>query len=212
MKRILLLSLVLCFTINFVEAKNNKYLIKFLNTETITINKKKYREGDTFKDPAVITWESDKQGMKVLTEDNELLTITGAKYKAAKKKNFKDYIAYTKPTSSRAYGELLISLNDHKESLEDGFLLIDSLFVPVGWQVANGAYYLATFNVQNGKANSAIVPSVTPKRLLITSELYDSLTENSDSAYITLYYIEPATNDTTLITDRMFVEKIPLKL
>lgn len=119
------LSLILCISV-IVPGFGMKYQIKLLNTPTITINGEKAKVGDWFDDKAVITWDNEKQAMKVLSEDNHIYTLSAKTYKNNKANTFLDYIVAVKPMIARGNASI-------KERLEElqyaGCVLMDSLYL-----------------------------------------------------------------------------------
>ena len=73
MKRILIMTLLLA-VVQAVSATT--FVIKVLNTPSITINGKELKVGDRFDENAVISWKSESQAMKVLSEDNNVYVFT----------------------------------------------------------------------------------------------------------------------------------------
>lgn len=103
-----------------------RYQIKLLNTPTITINGEKAKVGDWFDDKAVITWDNEKQAMKVLSEDNHIYTLSAKTYKNTKANTFLDYIVAVKPMIARGSS----SLKERFEELQyGGCVLMDSLYL-----------------------------------------------------------------------------------
>ena len=119
------LSLILCISV-IVPGFGMKYQIKLLNTPTITINGEKSKVGDWFDDKSIITWDNDKQAMKVLSEDNHIYTLSAKTYKNTKANTFLDYIVAVKPMIVRGNASI-------KERLEElqyaGCVLMDTLYL-----------------------------------------------------------------------------------
>lgn len=121
----LILSLIVCISV-IVPGFGMKYQIKLLNTPSIIINGEKSKVGDWFDDKAEITWESEKQAMKVLSEDNHIYTLSAKTYKNTKANTFLDYIVAVKPMIARGSSSV-------KERLEElqyyGCVLMDFLYL-----------------------------------------------------------------------------------
>lgn len=183
--------------------------IKMLNTPSITIGGKKLKVGDKFDENSNISWSSDKQAMKVLSEDNKLYVLTPKLFTKYNISNFSDYITSVKPTFVRYDGENFpISLEDHKRIFEQDYVLLDSLLVKVGWKVDEDSYFIIK-NKKDNKKGSLKIPYDAGFLILKREFFSDSLDEDMELE-LSVEYIETQYNDSTLITDKMVLHILPV--
>lgn len=121
----IIISVVLCFCL-FLPGFGMKYQIKLLNTPSIIINGEKSKVGDWFDDNAIISWENDKQAMKVLSEDNHIYTLSAGTYKNTRAHTFLDYIISVKPMIARGNSTVSKRLDELQYG---GCVLMDSLYL-----------------------------------------------------------------------------------
>lgn len=129
MKHKILLSLLFLLAGTFI-AEAEKYQIKRLNTPTINIDGKDLKIGDWFEEDAVINWSADNQAMRVLSENNNVFTLTAKRYREANMQNFKDYVLYSKPLATRAAARFSI-VDELKERMETRLVLFDEVDIDV---------------------------------------------------------------------------------
>ncbi len=205
MKRILIMTLLLA-VVQAVSATT--FVIKVLNTPSITINGKELKVGDRFDENAVISWKSESQAMKVLSEDNNVYVFTPKIFSKYHVKNFKDYLTSVKTMAVRNDGENFpVSVEDHRAIFEGSFVLMDSLSFNVGWKVDDNSYFEATTN--NLDNNFSFVIPCIGNELIITKENLASLSDNVDSISLIIRYVETEYNESVLITESMNLELVP---
>lgn len=120
------IAAMIIFTAMSSTAMN--YQIKFLNTPTITINKKKMKVGDWFSDRSIIQWDSDSQAMRVLSQDNKTYTISAIGHKRSKAKKLSDYLINIKPMGVRDYGGWAKNLTS---VFENKYEILDELHIDI---------------------------------------------------------------------------------
>ncbi len=208
MKRIFIITLLLALA-EMVHART--FEIKVLNTPSININGKELKVGNSFEETAQINWSSDKQAMKVLSDDNKIFVISKnllTKYKA---KNFSDYITSVKSATVRNDGENLpVSVEDHRAIFEGDFVLMDYITFNVGWKIDEFSFFEGMTN-NLGEGNITFIMNTIDGKILISREILNILPKGCDTVSLTVRYIEKEYNDTTLITDKMNIEIVPLK-
>lgn len=207
MKKILTLIFV---TISLIVANARTFKIKVLNTPTINIGGKTLQVGNIFDEKAHIDWSSDKQAMKVLSDDNKVYVISKGLLAKYKSKSFADYIISVKSATVRNDGENFpVTVEDHRAILERNFVVLDSLSFKVGWTTNESSYFEASVNNSGTDGYSFTIPSAD-NVLTISRDLFNSIPTGCEDVSLTITYIEKEYNDTTLITDSMNIEIVPL--
>lgn len=185
--------------------------IKLLNTPTISIEGKNLKVGNKFDEKANISWMSNKQAMKVLSEDNKLYVLTPKLFSKYNITNFSDYITYIKSAYVRNGGdESPVTLDEHKNIFEQDFILLDSLKVNVGWKVDDKSYFLAIMKEDDPK-NGFRLPYENGQ-LIFTRDFFNISAGEECELTLTIKYIEEVYKDTTLVTDNMYLYVPPLFL
>ena len=177
--------------------------IKLLNTPSIIIGGKKLKIGDKFDAGAKISWSSDKQAMKVLSQDNKLFLLTQKEFA---KRNISNFVSYKKSTFVRETPPM--TLEDHKEIFEKEMFLLDTLFIEVGWKVNDNSYFVIEYE-REGQKNNFILPYDNGS-LVINRDLFADLEEEETELQLSVKYVEKEYNDSTLITDKMVLYIKPL--
>ncbi|MDE5969013.1 MAG: hypothetical protein K2G64_07910, partial [Muribaculaceae bacterium] len=184
--------------------------IKVLNTPTIKIGGQDLSVGNHFDDKEEISWSSDNQAMKVLSDDNKVFVLSKMLFSKVKGKSLYDYLTTTKTASVRNDGENFpITLADHRVIFENEFVLLDSLTFNVGWRTNDTSYFEAkTTNL--GENNFSFILPANDNELTISRELMPQSVSESGKLAFTISYIEKEYGETTLITDAMVIEIVPL--
>lgn len=207
MKRIL--SVIFC-ALSMIIATARTFEIKVLNTPTINIGGKDLKVGNHFDEHAIINWSSDKQAIKVLSDDNKVYVISKGLFSKNDSKTFADYITSIKSATVRNDGENFpITVDDHRAILEGNFVLLDSIQVKVGWRTNESSYFEAFINNVGQNDFSFIIPS--HENILTISRLdIPKLPSDCGSITLTVKYVEKEYDDTTEITDSMIIEVVPI--
>lgn len=206
MQRILAITLLLVI----VQAISGKtFEIKVLNTPSITIDGKELKVGNHFDENAKISWRSDSQAMKVLSDDNHIYVISPKIFAKYHVKTFIDYLTSVKSVTVRTgWTDFPTTTDDHRAIFEGCFVLLDSLSFNVGWTVDDNSYFEATTNDLGAEKLSFKIP-YNGKELFITKELFDSLPDSISSISLTVKYIESEFGESTVITDSLDIELVP---
>lgn len=189
----------------FLSVFSEKLEIKAMNTPYITIGGKKLKVGDKFDSREKITWSSDNQAMKVLSQEKKWYILTKKDFA---KKDISNFISYKKATYVRELPP--ITLEDHKNIFEGHFGLLDSLLFEVGWKVNDDSYFIIEYE-KDGQKNSIILPYDNGS-LVLNRNLFTDSADEYKELQLSVKYIEKKSNDTTLITDRMFLDIFPISI
>ena len=208
--RNLLTLLFIVFALAITNAKT--FEIKILNTPTINIGGKNLKIGDKFDDKAQIAWSSDKQAMKVLSDDNKIYVLSNKLLNKYKAKTFADYITSVKSATVRNDGKNFpITVADHRAIFESDFVLLDSISIIVGWRTNDSSYFEATTTNLGDKNFSFIIPS-KGNVLTISNDVFTQLPADTTYVILSIDYIEKEYGETTPITDSTKIEIVPLKI
>lgn len=202
--RNLLFVLLLIIIVGATNAEN--FTIKMLNTETINIDGQNMHVGDVFNEKAKINWSSDKQAMKVLSETNVLYVLTPKLFKLKGNRDFSDFIAATKAATVRATDGFPVSVEDHRNIMSDNFVLLDSLYIKIGWKIDKKSYFLAE-NIETGAITK--IP-LNDGYLIFKPDMFGKLKSNDGEMKLLITYVEEEFNDTTLVTNEMNIIVVPL--
>ncbi len=224
---------VLCIALTLMAAHARTWEIKMLNTPTITIGGKALKVGDCFDEKDPIEWSSDKQAMKVVSNDKIYVLSKGLLSKRRAKtltsfltsnrsafvngmligsrdKTFDDYIISKKSASVRNDGESFpVTVEDHCALFEGDFVLLDSIAINVGWKTDESSYFEAQTTNLGEKNISFIIPAVD-NVLTITRDVFSSLPSDCNAVVLSVKYVEKAYGEVTTVTDSMNVEIVPL--
>lgn len=209
MKKLLILSF-LALALVVVNART--FEIKVLNTPTINIGGKSLKVGNYFDENAPITWSSDKQAMKVLSDDNQVYILSSKLLSKYKARSFADYITSVKSATVRNDGENFpVTVADHRAIFENDFVLLDTISVRVGWKTNDSSYFEATTTNLGDKNFSFIIPS-KGNVLTISNDVFTQLPADTTYVILSIDYIEKEYGETTPITDSTKIEIVPLKI
>lgn len=204
MKRGLILLLLLAL-VQVVGGKT--FEIIYINTPTIMINGVPKKVGDRFDDKAKIKWASESQAMEVISDDNQIYTLSPKLLKKLKKKNWIDCFGRIE-TLGRRNGNL-VSVDDHRELFEGYHVLVRACRFKVGWSVDDNSYFVASTNAPDKKISFKI--PAAGDEIVITRELLAPILENEnvDELSLTIEYVETEYNMSTLLTAAMNLIIVP---
>lgn len=193
----------------FAAANARTFEIKVLNTPTINIGGRTLKAGDKFEDSAPVNWASDRQAMKVLSDDNKVYVLSKDLMAKRNAKTFADYLASVKTASSRNDGDNFpVTVADHRRIFEGDFVLLDTIALKVGWRTDDSSYFEAQ-TMDLGENNFSFVIPANDNVLVITKETFAKLPSECNYVILKIDYIEKEYGDTTEITDSMAVEIVP---
>lgn len=204
-------GLILLLLIALVQVVDGKiFEIIYINTPTITINGAPKKVGDRFDDKAKIKWASESQAMEVISDDNQIYTISPKLLKKLKKKNWTDCLTRIETLGTR--NGVLMSVDDHRELFEGYHVLIRVCRFKVGWPVDDNSYFVASTNAPDKKISFKI--PTAGDEIALTRELLAPLLENEnvDELSLTIEYIETEYNMSTLLTEAMNLIIVPERL
>lgn len=200
------IAAMVIFTAMSCTAMN--YQIKYLNTPTITINKKQMKIGDWFSDRSIIQWDSDSQAMRVLSQDNKTYTISAISHKRSKAKKLSDYLTNIKPMGVRDHGGWAKNLNS---VFENKYEILDELHIDIS-DISDLPQDLII--VISGKQPDSSSLALQPKDGIITisrDEIEPLL--NADQPVLLRVTCEHPTNPKSLhLTDWFSLTPLPLAL
>lgn len=196
-------TIILMFLLG-ISAEARTLTIKVLNTPTINVGGHKMTVGDSFDETSKIFWESERQAMKVLSEDNKLYVASKKAFAKTNSSSFSDYLTNTKSASVRG-DEKPMSLKDHQSAFQQDFILLDELCVETGWKVDDNNYFIAMY-IMGDETCSKKIP-VRDNTLIFSRELIRELTGGTiDDVTLSILYYEKDYDETTKITDSMKIE------
>ena len=201
MKRFLFLMIFISCTL-FVFSE--KLEIKAMNTSYITIGGKKLKVGNQFDSNAEISWSHNGQAMKVFSKKKKKYYLLTQKY--FERKKISNFISYKKVAFTRRFPP--ITVEDHKEIFEEGFDLLDSVLIEVGWKVNDYSYFVIEYE-KDGQKYSIILPTDNGS-LVLNRNLFTESEDTDMELMVSVKYIEEEYNKCTLITDKMFIDIVPL--
>lgn len=207
---LLIVAFLTLLSVSTVFAK--KYQIKALNTPTITINGIKMKVGDRFDDSASISWEKDKQAMRVLSEDNKVYTISAKLYKDSKSTKFSDFIDHSKQlmssTTPMASRKINISLlRQLRKAFSEYFLMLDCCEINLADTdlLPDAVIFIEPSDSRNTK----IEPLIVDKLLIINrDDLVDMFTDYETKCF-NVYLKLPGSYREFHITDSLKIELLP---
>lgn len=209
MKKLLAIILIAatCLTVG-----GRTYKIKYINTPTITIGGKKLSVGDKFDSKSKISWQSDRQAMKVISDDNQIVYLS-PNILAQKNppKNLRDFL--TGERSANVRGGTPISVADHRELFEACFVLLDSLSFDVGWKMNPSSHFYARTN--NLDKNFLIDLPYDGQTTFIPREAFENLIDKIDSVTLSIYYVydfDGPDQEIIELTDNMTLYLVPLSI
>ncbi len=207
------LTLLLLALFSLIEVNAKTFEIKVLNTPTINIGGKVLHQGCTFDEKDFINWSSDRQAMKVLSDDNKIYVLSKGLLTKHKAKTFADYVTSVKSATVRNDGENFpVTLADHRAIFESDFILLDYVSINVGWRTDNSSYFEASTSNLGNENFSFIIPSYNDGILMLNRSLFTKLPNDCNSVILSVRYIEKDCDETTLITDSMNLEIVPLNI
>lgn len=201
---------VICLTFSMMIANARTFEIKVLNTPTINIGGKDLTVGKRFSDKAIIKWSSNKQAMKVLSDDNKIYVLSKGLFAKHNSKTFADYITSVKSATVRNDGENCpVTVEDHNAILEGDFVLLDSIDIQVGWTTDDYSYFEAT-TTNLGENNVSFIIPAKDNVLTINRDIIPLLPSDCSYVILSIDYIENEYGVSTTITDSMNIEIVPL--
>lgn len=193
-----------------VSAKT--FEIKMLNSPSITIDGKELHVGSRFLENAKISWESSDQAMKVLSDDNRVYVVSPKLFSKYHVTCFSDFLSSVKSATVRNDGENFpMTTEDHKAIFEGNFVLMDSVSFKTGWKVDDKSFFEAETNDLDNHNMSFKIPTDNGK-LYISRSLLDSCQIDDCIVRLTVRYVELEYNESTLITDSLELEMVPIAI
>lgn len=180
------------------------YKIIFLNTPTVTIGGRKLAKGDTFDGNLKVTWEKDRQAMKVMDISTKLQKLIVSD-KAMKNRwaDVDSYISGEKKMSAR--GGAPANAVELGAILNDTFYFMDAIDIKTAMPTDSQRFFYISYPY-NGETINKMVEN-REGTFVITPEIFtiDGKAIPPFDTTLSVYYVDQEKETLTLVSDKMRV-------
>lgn len=189
---------------------NADFRIVFLNTPTVSINGKEMKVNDVFPEESTVKWNSPKQAMKVVdTQSGRQRLIVAEQYQKSKAADIMSFIKGVKHLSSRGTANNVVTL---RNMVTDHFYFTDSISFPTEFKTDGNHFFYVSYDYDGEEVNKRIHNQ--NGTFSISGDIFtiDGKPIPPFDVRLSLYYLDLKSNQSTLITDGMYVTRIPEEL
>lgn len=189
---------------NGVLAQTDIWKILYLNTPDIIVDGRVLHTGDTFREPAAISWSKPRQAMKLLNLSTyKQRLVVGERYASSKAQTLSEYLRSEKSLSTRQ--GVLGSLTEINAYLSDTFYLADTIQVFTTLPTDDSHFFYASYQYKGEWINKRL--SSQSGHFLLTMSLYtiDEKPVPPFDTTLRVYYYDAAKGESVLLTDAMHI-------